>query len=147
MTTSQIVDYLNLLRFPDVQILKTKQYVQAMPFCMYFRKHSCFERPFNEQLNLYSSSGLIYQWARQFSKPSVKDDEMEPKPLSLNQIAGVLVICMALIATSIIVFIFELISNCHGTVKKMMDFLTYKPNGTSRHRLTCFHRNHYVNVH
>lgn len=128
MSISQIVDYYNLLHFPKTQVLKTKQYVQSMPFCMYFRKHSSLEKPFNQQINLYSSSGLIVTWAEQFKKPSYKSERMEPKALSLDQIIGLLIICFCLIAASVIMFIFELMSNNHETVRIIMDFLTFKTN-------------------
>lgn len=128
MTVSQVVDYFNFLHFPSVQILKTKQYIQAMPFCMYFRKHSFLERPFNHQLNLYSSSGLIVQWAKSFRKQPFDSDRIEPQPLLLDQITGVLTVCICMIAASVVVFIFELMSNCHGTIKTLMDFFTYKAN-------------------
>lgn len=143
MTTSQAVDYFNLLKFPKFQILKTKQSVQAMPYCMYFRKHSCLEDPFNQQMNLYSSSGLIVQWAKNFKKPPFKRDRTDPKALSLNQIGGVLVICIFMAAASVIVFSFELMSNCHGTIKTIMDFFTFKANAISRCKFTFFQRNHH----
>lgn len=143
MAISQTVDYFNFLHFPKLQILKTKQYIQAMPFCMYFRKHSFLEEPFNHQMNLYSSSGLIVQWARNFKKPSYKSDRTEPKALSLGQIAGVLVICIFMAAASVIVFIFELMSNCHETIKTIMDFFTFKANAVPRCKFTFFQRNHH----
>lgn len=143
MTTSQIIDYFNFLHFPNIQILKTKQYVQAMPFCMYFRKHSFLEKPFNRQLNSFSSSGLIFQWAKTFKKQSYKSDRIEPHPLSLDQITGVLIVCIFMIAASLIVFIFESMSNSHETIKIIMDFLTFKTNPISRCKLTIFQQNHH----
>lgn len=138
MTISSVVDYFNLLNFPQIQILKTKQSVQAMPVCMYFRKHSCLEKPFNHEINKFSSGGLIQQWARTFKNRLLKIDKTEPKALSINQIAGVMTICYCLMATSVMVFIFELMSNCHESIKLLMDFLTFKAMATSRWKLQFF---------
>lgn len=142
MSISQILDYFNFLHFPNIQILKTKQYIQAMPFCMYFRKHSFLEKSFNSQLNLYSSSGFIVQWAKNFRKQSFKSDRTEPKPLKLDQIEGVLVVCMFMTAASVIVFIFELMSNCHGSIKKITDFFTFKSSPNLRCKFPAFHGNY-----
>lgn len=146
MSISQVVDYFNFLHFPNVQVLKTKQYIQAMPFCMYFRKHSFLERPFNQQLNLYSPSGLIVQWAKNFRKQAFNSDRIEPQPLLLDQFTGVLAVCICLSAASVVVFILELMSNCHDTIKKIMDFFTYKASPVSipisipRYKFTFFQR-------
>lgn len=149
MTISQVADYFNLLHFPNIQILKTKQYIQAMPFCMYFRKHSFLERPFNQQLNLYSSSGLIVQWAKNFRKQPFDSDRVEPRPLLLDQITGVLAVCVCLTAASVVVFILELMSNCHDTIKRIMDFFTYRTNpipiSIPRYKFTFFQRSDHRN--
>lgn len=126
MAISQVIDYFNMGNFPHVNILKTKQYVQLMPFCMFYRKHSCLLRPFNEQINLYSSSGLIDSWARGFKKPHYfKNSPMEPKALSFNQINGLIAVCILFIAFSIIVFILELMSTSHEVIKSMLDFFAF----------------------
>lgn len=143
MSTSQIVDYFNFLHFPNIQILKTKQYIQALPFCMYLRKHSFLEKPFNQQLNSFSSSGLIFQWAKNFKKQSFKSDRIEPRALSFDQIAGVLLVCIFMTVTSLIVFICELMSSYHATIKTVMDFFTFKTNPIPRYKLAFFQRNYH----
>lgn len=130
MMISQAVDYFNQKNFPNIHILKTKQYVQLMPFCFYFRKYSCLLNPFDEQLKLYSSNGLIEAWERLFKKSSVlKVSPNGPTPLSLDQITGVIIVGISLIAASLIVFIFELMSTSHEAIKTILDFLTYKTRG------------------
>lgn len=125
-TISQSVDYFNLLNFPKPSVLKTKQNIQMMPMCMYYRKHSCLLKPFNDQINLYSSSGLIAFWASGFSKTRHnKNGQMEEKKLSINQISGLITVCSVLLVISIIVFIFELISTSHEAVRKLIDFFTF----------------------
>lgn len=126
MVISQIVDYFNFQHFPRINILKTKQYEQLMPFCMYFKKHSCLLHSFNEQINLMSSSGLIASWARHYVRPPYKNDQMEPKAVNLDQIVGVIIVCICLITISLIVFILEVISTSHGTIKSVLDFFTFK---------------------
>lgn len=126
MTMLQTVEYFNLMNFPKIKILSTKQYVQLMPYCIHYRKHSSLYRPFNDQLYMYTSSGLIAAWARQFMKPPYKNDEMEPKPLSLHQVAGVVAVCIVMIGMSLFVFIFELIAARHEIVKSTVEFFTFK---------------------
>lgn len=144
MVISQIIDYFNVLNFPKVQILKTKQYVQLMPFTMYFQKHSCFLKSFNDQINLFASSGLITAWRRNYEKSGYKSEPMLPKGLSIDQIAGVITVCICLIAASILVFIFELISTCHEAMELVMDFLT--SNAHHRRKFTKFPRKGHSNV-
>lgn len=121
--TSQAIDYFNLWNFPKPNILKTKQNIHMMPFCVYFKKHSCLVRPFNHQINLYNSNGLILSWVRQFKKTRlIKNNQMDPKTLAVNQISGIMTVCGILNAFSIIMFIFELISTSHASVKKLFSF-------------------------
>lgn len=134
-TISQSVDYFNMLNFPKPGVLKTKQKIQVMPICMYYRKHSCLVKPFNEQINSYWSSGLIVFWARAFKRPrlSKNNNPIEPKTLSLDQISGLMTVCGFLYAISLIVFIFELISTSHEAVRNVFDFFTFnmKANQTN----------------
>lgn len=126
MAISSVVDYFNLKNFPNPKILKTKQYIQLMPFCMYFRKHSCLVRPFNEQISLLASSGLIVSWDRTFKTPHYsKNVHMEPNVLSINQITGLITVCTLFIALSIIVFSFEMMSTKHETIRTVFDFLSF----------------------
>lgn len=126
MSISQIVDYFNFLHFPKINILKTKQYVQSMPFCMYFRKHSYLLQPFNDHLNSMSSGGLIVIWQRKYVRSLQQNDQKEPQAVNLDQITGVIIVCICLFGTSLIVFIFELMSSSHGTIKSVLDFFTFK---------------------
>lgn len=120
---SQAIDYFNLLNFPKPKILKTKENIHMMPFCLYFKKHSSLVRPFNHQINLYNSNGLILKWVRQFKKTRlIKNIQMEPKTLAVDQISGIMTVCGVLNAFSIVVFIFELISTSHASVKKLFGF-------------------------
>lgn len=142
-TISQVVDYFNLINFPNVNILKTKDSIQSMPLCIYYRKHSCLLKPFNEQINSYQSSGLIVSWASAFRKPLYLKDKghIEPTPLSMSQISGLVTVCIICFVISIIVFILELMSTSHGAIKILLDFLTLK---AQRKRIT--HPNIHLNL-
>lgn len=134
MTISQAVNFFNLKNFPNISILSSKQYVQMMPFCMYYRKYSCLLKPFDDQLNLFSSNGLIAIWERNFKITFLmKVGQKGPKPLSLDQITGVIIVGICLITASLIVFIFELMSTRHEAIKSFLDFLTYKTRDKCSH--------------
>lgn len=131
MAISQVVDYFNFLNFPKVNILKTKDYVQQLSFCIYFKKHSCLLKPFNNQIEVYRSSGLIDFWAKSFLKVHQLKNQNEhvyiqTKPLALSQFGGVITICAYFTGASVILFIFELMSNRQKGIKKILDFLSLK---------------------
>lgn len=136
MSISQVVDYFNLKNFPHINILKTKQYVQLMPFCIYYRKHSCLVRPFNEQISLLTSSGMIVSWARLYKTPNYKHSQIQPKTQSLtfNQISGLITVCGLLIVISVIVFGLELMSTSHETIKIVLDFVTFNKKQKTKRR-------------
>lgn len=126
MSFTQTIDYFNRLHFPEMHILKTKQDIQMMPFAVYFRKHSCLKITFNSQIEAYVSGGLINFWASKFqTKFHSKTNGIEPSPLSLYQVKGVVKVCIGLFVISILVFILELMSTCHESIKNLLDFLTY----------------------
>lgn len=140
MTIKQIVDYYNVENFPKINILRTKDYVQLMPLCIYYRKHSCLVRPFNAQINAYVSSGLVDMWAGKFEKPyflKLGDRRSEPKPLSIDQITGPIAVCTICIAISVIVFILELLSTGDITaIKILLDFLTFNMTWKRESKIT-----------
>lgn len=128
LTNSLRVDYFNFVNRRKVKILKTKEYIRLLPFCMYFRRHSCLIKPFDKQIAAYTSSGLIDFWANKFRRSITnKSDRKEPKPMSLHQIAGVLIMCSYLIAVSLIVFFLEVSSMRFETIKTFLDFLMFSP--------------------
>lgn len=128
LTKDDIEGYFNMKNFPNVNILKTKQYAPSMSFCIYFRKHSCLMQPFNEQISLLTSSGLIVSWERAFKNPLYnKHIQMKPNalPLTLNQISGLIRVCIILIALSIKVFNFEVMLIRLETIRIVLDFLSF----------------------
>lgn len=126
LANSERVDYFNALNKRKVKILKTKEYIRLLPFCMYYRKHSCLIQPFDQEILAFTSSGLIDLWAKKFRKSlQNKSDKNEPKPLSLKQIVGVIIMCSYLFAASLIIFILELLSTKFEAIKCVIDFLMF----------------------
>lgn len=128
MTVTQILDYYNLLSYPNASILKTKQYVRLNPMMMYHRKCSCLVQAFDEQINAYISGGLIEFWGRHFKPSRNERISIKPTPLVIHQIIGIVTACACLICLSIIVFFFELMSMRNSTIKSILDFFTFNSN-------------------
>lgn len=124
MAVSNMIDYFNFINFPQLNVLKTKQELQYLPFCVYYRKHSFLLEPFNEQILQFSSSGLMEFWAKKYLIPHFNIDvQMKPKSLAFNQISGLITVYIWLISASIIAFIFELISTNYSWVRGILDFV------------------------
>lgn len=121
---AQVIDYVNLMNFPNVNLLKTKDYLLLTPVCIYFRKHSCLLKPLNNQISLYINSGLIKSWTNQYKLPTYKESELSlPKALRFNQISGIVNVCFYLSIASIIVFFLEVLSKRYRKIKAVLDFL------------------------
>lgn len=129
MTSAQAIDYFNLVNFPNVNILRSKQYIQMTPVCIHYQKHSCLSKPFDRQISLYKAYGFIEYWIRKYKHSAVRETvSTEPKTLSFDQISGVLIVCSFLLLVSMILFILELISvYCKG-IEMVLDFLTFNAN-------------------
>lgn len=139
---AQAIDYYNLLKFPNANILKTKQYILMTPVCAYFRKHSCLIKPFDDQIRTMKWNGMLAFWIRHYKVPTFYDNNnMEPKKLSFDQISGVLNVCMYLFGVSTILFIFELLSMKCKRIKMFLDFLSF--NAKHRRVFWIAQRNRY----
>lgn len=126
LANSLRVDYFNIVNDRKAVIRKSKEYIRSLTFCMYFRKHSCLIEPFNQQIAAFTSSGLINFWAKKFKKSlQNKSGQTEPKPISVDQIVGIIIVCGGLLTVSIIVFILELLSTRIGVIKRILDFLMF----------------------
>lgn len=126
MASAQIIDYYHFRRLNGEPILRTRETIQLLPYSIYLRRQSCLTHPINLQIALLSSNGLIANWdskyrANNFLK-SKSNDNREPKRLVIDQISGVIIICMVLYAIGVIIFILELMSTRHETIKIVMDF-------------------------
>lgn len=133
LTVAQMLDYFTLIKFPNFNVLKTKQYIKLTPICMCFRKHSCLLKTFNNNINALISGGLIDFWASKYRpRFPIKPGRTEPKPLSLDQISGIFKVCAYLMFLSVILFILELFSPDYESIKILIDFLTFTAN--QRHK-------------
>lgn len=125
MTLKELVDIFNLFRFPNVNLLKTKQNIQFSPIYMIFRKHlTSLLKPFNFLINSFTSGGFISHWMKK-NKPKFKVvEENQPKSISIEQITGITILYVCLILISIVVFIAEMITKYCKFIKIIIDFLT-----------------------
>lgn len=129
MTVAQAIDYFNLIHFPNVNILKTKQYIQMTPISIHYQKHSCLLKPFDRQISFYKAYGFIEHWIRKHKHSAVHETvSTEPKTLSFDQISGVLIVCSFLLLISMILFILESISMHCKAIRKVLDFLAFNAN-------------------
>lgn len=129
-----MLDYFTLINFPNFNVLNTKQYIKLTPVSIYFGKHSCLQKPINYHINALMSSGLIDFWASKFRpRYPIKNNQLEPKSLSLSQIGGLITVCTYLILCSIVLLILEMISTNFDSIKIFLDFLTF--NANKKHKL------------
>lgn len=92
--------------------------VQAAPEVLFvvsltilFKKHSCLTPEVNDQIQRYTSTGLLSRWVDQFVDRSHlrrKDEEKLHRPLELLQVEGIFRVCFYLLAVSVVVFGLEL---------------------------------------
>lgn len=126
MALTEVIDYVNFLNFPKLNILKSKEVLFFIPFCIYLRKNSPLTTTFNEQIDLYASYGLINSWARRYKTPTFRESHsVEPKRLAFNQISGLLTVYMCMIAASAVVFALEMMATRFQVVKHILDFFTF----------------------
>lgn len=126
LASGQSIDYFNLKNFPRTKIFKTKERIKMLPYSIYFRKHSCLVREVNNQIDKYTSNGLISNWYRRFTKTyNYRNDPTTPKKLAYDQISGIVTICVFMYAISCIVFVLELMTRNHERLKNIFDFLTW----------------------
>lgn len=124
-----MVDYFNLRNFPNVKVLKTEQVINQLSYCIYFQKHSCLTKEFNRQIDMITSCGFIQIWSRKFSqgyRKRYRKDHIAPHALGYDQISGLIIVCVFMYLISCIIFVFELMSLKHDSIKRLMDFFTFK---------------------
>lgn len=128
MTSTQMFDYYNYLNSKK-RILCTKEMIQMMSFSIFQRKHSCLTKPLNDQIAMLTSSGLISFWNSNFRKNDAHREEYEnrdgPKRLNISQFNGLMIICVTLYIIGILIFVLELMSVRHKTIKTIIDFISF----------------------
>lgn len=116
----------NLQKFREPNILMSKEYMQMMTYTIFFQKNSWLKNSFDHQILNLQCSGLIQHWEKLFTR-TIKDiEENEPKKLRVDQFIGIIEICSALYALSVLIFIMELMTLKYKKIKKIIDFRTFK---------------------
>lgn len=93
---------------------------------MAMRPHSYLKEPFEQELERYRESGLIKHWMSKFyNERYLKDDSNQeiPRPLTLNQLNGIFLLYLILMAFSFLVFLLELLSKKSQFLRRLFNFL------------------------
>lgn len=107
----------------------TKERVFLLPVSVFFTRSSCLEPVFNEEIHKFSSSGLLFTWAKKFidlkyvRETRKRDRNSGPRKLSVHQITGILIILFAMHGISLLVFIIELLSIKYVLIQRMLEYL------------------------
>lgn len=130
---TQIFEYYNYLH-PNDRILQCKEIIRMVSYVIYLRKHSCLTKPMNRQIHMLSSSGLITAWNSNFKKHSAhkpqSSSQIGPKRLSVDQVKGLMTICMISYAAGVVIFVLELLSSRNRSIKMILDY--FSSDGTAR---------------
>lgn len=108
----------------------TSEQLFLVPFSIFFKKHSCLIQSVNEQINDYTSSGLMHNWVSHFidsrflSKKTEQQDA-SPNKLAVNQLTGAFQLCIFVYFLSILIFFLEILAIRIKCVRFMLDFFTY----------------------
>lgn len=131
LTTDVGISYYNMKHFKTTGVVSsTKDRMFLLPFCIFFRKHSCLNEPITRLINQYTNSGLLDQWTNQYFQTrfvKVKAEEFEdqqPKRLNIRQLLGGFIISSVLLVVALVVFLFEIMSAKCAVLKKMFMKLT-----------------------
>lgn len=129
LSTEASVAYYNKMN-RNKTVPSSLQKLFLVPFSIFFKKHSCLTASVNEQINDYTSSGLLQTWVSQFIDPrflSKKTDQQDASPnkLAINQLVGAFQLCIFVYGLSIFIFVLEIIAPHIECVRFMLDFFTY----------------------
>lgn len=127
LTTDVGISYYNMMHFKTTGVVSsTKDRLFLLPFCIFFRKHSCLNEPITKLINKYTNNGLLHHWTSQyfqtrFVKVNTEEFEDQPQPqrLSMKQLLGGFIISSILLVVALVVFVLEIISAKCGFLKKI----------------------------
>lgn len=91
----------------------------------FFSKHSMLTWIFNKKLESTIESGLIVHWIADYEGKINRNNEKKLKKLSITSILTILQITAAMYIIAFIVFLMEIFSYKHKSIKKCLDYLTY----------------------
>lgn len=113
-------------------IVILKERVRILPFCIYMRKNSYLTKYFNDLIKLFIAHGIIDRLENIFlSKNSLNPKyitkvDNEPRPLTIEQVNGIFLICGYLYGVATIVFVMELFwKKIYRKMDKKVDTFTY----------------------
>lgn len=112
-------------------VSSTKDRMFLLPFCIFFRKHSCLNAPITTLINRYTSSGLLDHWtSKYFQERFVKVktnqvDSQQPQRLNMKQLIGGFIISSLLLVVAVLVFLVELMSKKIVFLRKIFTMLSY----------------------
>lgn len=129
LSTEAGVAYYNKMN-RNKTVLSTVEQLFLVPFSIFFKKHSCLIASVNDQINDYTSSGLLQNWVSHFIDPrflSKKTDQQDviPKRLAINQLIGAFQLCILLYFLSTFIFFLEICASRIECLQYMLDFFTY----------------------
>ncbi|XP_055325489.1 uncharacterized protein LOC129579433 [Sitodiplosis mosellana] len=113
VTTNDIIGYHNLLYFKTGTIRPSKQRIFLLPLSIFMEKHSCLESIINQQIELFTSNGLIEKWSNVYREKLIiarKRPRHQPKKLKLVEVSGAYIIMAYLYGVSLLLFIGEICS-------------------------------------
>uniref|UniRef100_A0A3F2ZEM7 Uncharacterized protein n=1 Tax=Phlebotomus papatasi TaxID=29031 RepID=A0A3F2ZEM7_PHLPP len=127
LTTELSVAYLNE-RFASKNkyFRTTKDQVAQFYITIPMRKNSFLKVPFDKILWRYKESGLIDHWSMLFfnlRNVKLQSEQNGPQPLNIDQLSGIFVVFLVLIAFSCLIFIMEVISTKLRFVRRLTNFL------------------------
>lgn len=88
------------------------QKIWVLMSTLYLRKHSCLVPLMDAYIEQFIAHGFVSKWVSDHSGPRRKKgfDDRDPQVLTLEQVLGLVYICMGLYALAILVFVTELLS-------------------------------------
>lgn len=104
---AEIVNQMN----PNKKPLTVSRDVLAFVLVLFhFKKGSTLVRPFNQQIERADSSGLIFYFIDRFQHEYSKKfmPRTYPKPMTLNDLSGIFLVCAVFYAIALAIFIFEI---------------------------------------
>lgn len=121
-----IVDYSNFMNFRKPKLLMTRDYISMYMILMKVRESTCLKIAIDRQIAGLQSSGLVEHWRKSYTKTVKDTEDKNPINLKLDQFIGIIEICAALYALSLLMFLIELMSSKCKIIRIFMDILTFK---------------------
>lgn len=124
VTTLDYIGYHNMKFFKTGTIRPSDSRIFLLPLSIFMPKHSCLEVVINQQIELFTSNGLIEKWSsvyRQKLFTSRKRPTQSPKKLKFVEVSGAYQLCTFLYGVSAMLFIGEIISVKVRYLRKLFD--------------------------